>query len=93
MAEQLGYEVISVGLKHADINTDIVNRDYTTYGPKHFDVIWPSPPCTEYSRASTTRTQNIKPANQIILGTLEIIEYLNLDYNIIENPQTGLLKE
>ena len=50
------------------------------------------PPCTEYSTALTTRTRNIFSANQIVLKTLEIIEYLNPDYYIIENPQTGLLK-
>ena len=63
------------------------------YGPKHFDVIWASCPCTEFSRALTTRKRNISAANQIVLRTLEIIEYLNPDYYIIENPQTGLLKE
>ena len=33
VAEQLGYEVTSLDLKHADINTDILNWDYTTYEP------------------------------------------------------------
>ena len=93
VAEQLGYTVTSLDLKNADINTDILNWDYTTYDPKHFDVIWGSPPCTEYSKALTTRTRDISSANQIVLKTLEIIEYLNPDYYVIENPQTGLLKE
>ena len=92
VAEQLGYEVTSLDLKNADINTDILKWDYTIYEPKHFDVIWASPPCTEYSRALTTRTRNIFSANLIVLKTLEIIEYLNPNYYIIENPQTGLLK-
>ena len=93
VAEQLGYEVTSLDSKHADINTDILNWDYTTYEPKHFEVIWASPPCTEYSRALTTRTLNINSANQIVLKTLKILEYLNPGYYVIENPQTGLLKE
>ena len=93
VAEQLGYEVTSLDLKNADINTDILSWDYTTYEPKHFDVVWASPPCTEFSRALTTRKRNINAANQFVLKTLEIIEYLNPDYYIIENPQTGLLKE
>ena len=92
VADTLGYEVTSLDLKHADINTDILNWDYKTYEPKHFDVIWASPPCTEYSRALTTRTRNISSANQIVLKTLEIINYLKPKYYIIENPQTGLLK-
>ena len=93
VAEKLGYEVVSLDLKDADINCDILEWDYTIYPTGHFDVIWASPPCTEYSRAKTTGVRKINDANKIVLRTLEIIEYLNPTYFIIENPQTGLLKE
>ena len=78
---------------NADINTDILNWDFNTYEPKDFNVIWASPPCTEYSKAMTRRTLNINAANEIVLKTLKIIDYLNPTYCIVENPQTGLLKE
>ena len=92
VAEQLGYEVLSLDLKDADINCNILDWDYTTYSVGHFDVIWASPPCTEYSVAKTVGIRKIDVANQIVLKTLEIIEYLNPTHFILENPQTGLLK-
>ena len=60
VAEQLGYVVTRLDAKHADINTDIRNWDYKIYDQKHVDVIWTSCPCTEYSRALTTRTRRIQ---------------------------------
>ena len=39
VAEQLGYEVISVDMKSADINCDIMHRSFTLYESGHFDVI------------------------------------------------------
>ena len=93
VAEQLGYEVISLDLKDADVNCDILEWDYTIYPTGYFDVIWASPPCTEYSKAKTVGVRKIEEANKIVLRTLEIIEYYNPTYYIVENPQTGLLKE
>ena len=38
-------------LKGADINCDILEWDYRAFAPKHFDVIWCSPPCETFSIA------------------------------------------
>ena len=92
VAKDMGFEVVSLDLKNADINCDIMKWDYTQYPIKHFDMIWSSPPCTEYSRAKTTGIRKIDEANKIVLKTIEIIKYFQPTVFFIENPQTGLLK-
>ena len=92
VAKSLGFNVISLELKNADINTDILKWDYKQFDRNHFDFIWSSPPCTEYSVATTRGIRNIEYANSIVLKTIEIIKYFNPKYFVIENPQTGLLK-
>ena len=94
VARQLGFEVISLDKDmEADIKSDIMDWDYRQYPNKHFDVIWASPPCTEYSRAKTTGVRDIEGANAIVQQTLDILEYYEPKYWIIENPQSGLLKD
>ena len=93
VARDKGYSVISLDLKDADINSDILEWNYKDYEVGYFDFIWASPPCTEYSIAKTTGIRKIDEANKIVLKTIEIIEYLKPKYFVIENPQTGLLKK
>ena len=93
VAEQLGYEVTSLDLTKAEINCDTMNWNYTIYESGHFDVIWASPPCTEYSCAKTVGVRNIDKTHDIALRIIEIIEFLNPKYYIIENLQTGKLKD
>ena len=93
VAKRFGYEVVSLDLEGADINTNILNWDFTQYHNGYLDVVWASPPCTEYSVAKTVGERKIEEANDIVLITLEIFEYLEPKYFIIENPQTGLLKQ
>ena len=92
IAKSLGYNVISLDLKNADINCDILEWDYKQFDRNHFDFIWSSPPCAEYSVAKTRGIRNIEYANSIVLKAIEIIKYFNPKYFVIENPQTGLLK-
>ena len=67
VARGLGFDVVSLDRDmEADIKTDIVDWDYTQLEPKAFDIIWASPPCTEYSRAKTTGVRDIEGANKIL---------------------------
>ena len=77
----------------ADIRTDILDWDYRQYAPGSFDLIWTSPPCTEFSRAKTTGVRRIDEANLVVEKALEILDYLDPKVWVLKNPQTGLLKD
>ena len=94
VAKELGYTVIGVDRDmEAEIQIDIMDWDYTVFPTGFFDVIWCSPPCTEYSTAKTTAPRDIEGANAVVQRTLDILEYFCPKYWILENPQTGLLKD
>jgi len=93
VARNFGIHVTSLDRDmDADIKTDIMDWDYKQFPPKYFDIIWASPPCTEYSRAKTIGVRKIQESNEIVLRVLEIINYFEPKFYMIENPQSGLLK-
>jgi len=55
VCKELDYEVISLDLKDADININILDWDYKKdFKPNEFDIIWASPPCTFFSKCRKT---------------------------------------
>ena len=77
VAEAMGHLVVSLDRDmEATIKTDIMNWDYKCFEPGTFNFIWASPPCTEYSKAKTTGVRKIDAANEVVMRTLEIINYL-----------------
>ncbi len=72
---------------------DIIDWDYTVFPPKYFDLIWASPPCTEYSIAKAIGIRDIEGSNRIVARTMEIIRSFDPKYWIMENPQSGKLKD
>ncbi len=109
VCKQLDWEVVSVDLLLPAVHQiDIMDFDYKQYDKDEFDIIWASPPCTEYSNLQScwlgrkkkdgviytkeTMENNMIEADKLVLKAFEIIEYFNPRYWFIENPQTGKLK-
>ena len=60
-AIELGIDVTCLDRDlEADIKTDIMEWNYREYEPHNFDILWASPPCTEYSIAKTTGIRDIE---------------------------------
>ncbi len=96
VVDKKGWKCMSLDLdkKHnPDIKINILEWDYKQYDKDSFDIIWASPPCTEYSIAKTRGIRDIEGSNKIVLRTIEIINYFNPKIWFIENPQTSLLKK
>lgn len=96
-----GHEVVSLDLDRKtapDYCCDVRDFDYKNPALGEFDVIWASPPCTEYSIARTTAKtpRNFELADSLVKRTLDIIafylQHRGLKYYFVENPQTGYLK-
>ena len=64
------------------------------YPEGHFDVVWASPDCTQYSRARTTAKtpRNFERADGLVKRCLELICVLQPRVVCVESPDPGLLK-
>jgi len=94
IARKRGHQVFTVDNNtkfNADLCKDIlqVTKDDIPFKP---DVIWASPPCTDYSHAKRTGTSFITLSNMFVIKCLSLIISLNPEFWVIENPQTGTLK-
>jgi hypothetical protein len=93
-ARRAGHTSVTVDLLpkfKPNIVTDILTWNYKIYPVGWFDVIWASPPCTEYSKAKTRGVRNLDHADKLVRKSLEIIDYFKPKYWLIENVGTGLL--
>lgn len=97
-AEKRGHKVFTVDFDkkfNPDLCIDILDLDISMI-PKEFrrpDVFWASPPCTEYSKAKSQGKRNLEYADSVVKKTLELRNKIKAKIWIIENPQTGLLKD
>ena len=93
--EKLGWTVTSLDINpktEATHVVDILLWDYHVYRPDHFDFVWASPVCTQYSIARTCGPpRDLHAADRLVGRALDIITYFSCNW-AMENPQTGLLK-
>lgn len=98
ICKEKGWDVVSLDLKNADINCNILDWNYKDISG-NFDIIWASPPYNTFSKMAICN-YNKDQVNQridniglpILRKTEEIINYFHPKYYFIENPQTGRMK-
>jgi site-specific DNA-cytosine methylase len=105
----LGWDVVSVDMIfEATHKCDIMDFDYKQYDKDNFDIIWASPPCTNYSKlqdgwigrmrkgeiyTKEIQEEEMKNDDKLVLKTLEIIKYFMPEYWFIENPASSKMKD
>ncbi|KAK3273654.1 hypothetical protein CYMTET_18116 [Cymbomonas tetramitiformis] len=90
-----GCEVVTVDILpkwQATCTEDILHGNYRLYPRHHFDVIWASPPCKEYSKAKPRGVPDLELADRRVKRTRQIIEYYDPAYYFIENPAGDALR-
>ncbi|KAK3284163.1 hypothetical protein CYMTET_8168 [Cymbomonas tetramitiformis] len=72
-----------------EVDEDALKWDYQQYPPGYFDVIWASPPCTQYSQARTTGgPPDLPHAHAIVHQTLEIFYFLQPDHWLAQGKRS-----
>jgi site-specific DNA-cytosine methylase len=93
--EAAGWEVHSIDIDpkcEASETCDILAWDPSKFDVGHFDFIWASPVCTEFSTLLLRRPRRLELGDSFVQRALLIIETLKPRWWVLENPQTGLLK-
>lgn len=105
----LGWDTVSVDMiLPADHKCDIMNFDYKQYDKDEFDIVWASPPCTNYSKLQDSwlgrmrkgqiytkeiQEKEMNEDDKLVLKTLEIIDYFNPEFWFVENPASSKMKD
>lgn len=72
---------------------DVVTWDFASELQQGgYDMIWASPPCTQYSIAKSIGQRDLEGADKIVKACMNIIEHVQPVTWVIENPATGHLR-
>jgi site-specific DNA-cytosine methylase len=109
VCKQLDWEIVSVDLLlPADHQVNIMDFDYKQYPKDYFNIVWASPPCTNYSKlqdgwlgrmrkgqiyTKEIQEKEMSEDDKLVLKTFEIIDYFKPHYWFIENPATSKMKD
>ena len=74
VCKEKGWEVLSLDLKDADININILEWDYKKYNPGDFDIIWASPPCHTFSHLRKSWIGRKLKVHNGVICTKEMIQ-------------------
>ena len=109
VCKRLDWNVVSVDMiLPADHQVDIMKFDYKQYPKDYFDIVWASPPCTNYSKLQDSwlgrmkkgqiytkevQEEEMKQDDKLIEKTFEIIDYFQPELWFVENPATSKMKD
>ena len=90
---ELGWEVVSLDVdpkSKPTICADVCSWEpLPMFAQGYFDLIWASPPCTEYSRALTRRPRRLEEGDRTAIRTLELIRDLRAALLVHREPSNG----
>tara|TARA_R110000751_G_scaffold104338_1_gene199807 strand:+ start:2745 stop:3401 length:657 start_codon:yes stop_codon:yes gene_type:complete len=108
ICDELGWDSYSVDLiSDADFKGDVMDFDYRQFPKNTFDIVWASPPCTNYSKlqdgwlgrmrkgelyTKEVQEREMNEDDKLVSRTLEIINYFNCLW-FIENPAGSRMKD
>tara|TARA_R110002110_G_scaffold2640_2_gene12567 strand:+ start:14 stop:670 length:657 start_codon:yes stop_codon:yes gene_type:complete len=108
ICDELGWDSYSVDLiSDADFKGDVMDFDYRQFPKNTFDIVWASPPCTNYSKlqdgwlgrmrkgeiyTKEVQEREMNQDDKLVSRTLEIINYFNCLW-FIENPAGSRMKD